>query len=278
MGRFKRLETNEPDNREENQSENSFGLKRVLIPKKNDPPPQHPEYDQGHYKLEGDRHFFSGDFKAALRSYSRSVQADHSRPEPWIGQILTLIMMRQYKEATIWMLRSLEQFPDEPSLLSLQSLVYGLTGFQNRALAAGDYVLTRPNSGIPFVWAIRAHLLSLFESPNAAPCFDKFHEFTPAIDWKLYATIGMLQLQAQKWNRAKDLLEKAVSSNNSIPYLWCQLGFTLERLAFTEGALQAYRSALEINPGHREASASLIRLQTTPLPVRVWRRLFGRNR
>lgn len=277
MGRFKKLETDNPDTVEATPADNAYGLRRILAPKPAQPDSVHPEYDQGHYHLEGDKHFFQGDYKAALRCYSRAVQADHSRPDPWVGQLLTLVMMKQKKEATIWMIRSLEQFPEEPRLLALQSLIYALTGFQQRSLAANDYLLTRPNAGIPFTWAIRAHILSIAESPNATGCFQKFEEFAPAIDWKTYAVIGLLQLENQKWNRAKDYLEKAVSQNNSIPFIWRKLAFACERLAFTEQALQAYRSALELNPNDRDAETGIIRLKTTPLPVRIWRRLFKRS-
>ncbi|MGI8905900.1 MAG: tetratricopeptide repeat protein [Candidatus Sumerlaeaceae bacterium] len=272
MGRFSKLETGtglEPV-REPAVEE---ALPRVRRRAEEVPPPH--DYDQGHYLAEADKLYYAGEYQKALRQYSRAMQVDQSAVDPWLGQVMCLVELKQYREASMWALRSLELFPEEPRLVSVQGLTYALGGTIKRALACSDYAISRPVPGSAFVWALRGHILSIADNSNASFCFDKAMEVREKDDWRTPMRIGLLLLQEKKWSRAAEFLQLAVQSNPRNGFLWKKLGLSNEKMGLSQPALEAYQAAMHLNVDDREASACIDRLTSTGLPARVWRRLFS---
>jgi len=276
MGRFSKLETGAGASPEKDPDEGPFGLRTRVRPKEQQPDTS-ADYDQGHYQAEGNKHFYSGDYQKAMRAYSRAMQVDHSAIEPWVGQILSLIKMKQYREAAMWSIRGTELFPEDARLASLQGLSLALTGARQRAIACSDFAMGRPNGATAFTWAIRGQILSHAENPNAPFCFEKVLETRDPGDWQILALVGDFLLTERKWARGLEFLKMAVQINSGNAWLWKRVGYANEHLAFTQPALEAYRSALEINPNDKEASASIARLAATSLPTRLWRRLTRKS-
>ncbi len=273
MGRFSKLETGAGAEPDKDPDEGPFGLRSKVRAKKPEEPGAGTDYDQGHYLSEGDRLFYNGEYQKALRAYSRAMQVDHSAVEPWIGQILALIKLKQNREAAMWAMRAIELFPEDPRLASLQGLTLALTGGRQRAIACSDFAMSKPDGGSAFTWAVRGEILSHCENANAAFCFEKVMETRHPGDWQILAFVGDFLLSEKKWARALEFLKAAIEIKPSNPWLWKRLGMANERLAFTQAALEAYRSALEINPNDREAQEHIQRLASVPLPVRMWRRI-----
>lgn len=269
------METHAGEEPTKDPDEGPFGLRSRVRGKGTTDDNAGSDYDQGHYQAEGDRYFYLGDYKMAMRSYSRAMKVDHSAIEPWIGQVLSLVKMKQNREAAMWALRAVELFPEDARLSSLQGLTLALTGARQRAIACSDFAMARPNGGCAFCWAMRGQILAHAENPNSAFCFDKVNETRAGNDWQILAQVGDFLLQEKKWTRALEFLKSAVEINPSNPWLWKRLGFANEQLAFTQPALDAYNAALQINPEDREAEESLRRMATVPLPTRLWRRLMG---
>jgi len=280
MGRFSKLETGssgKPDSSPSN-SESPVGLPRVKsrpdLPVSQGQTPA--DYDQGHYLAEGDTLFYQGEYQKALRYFSRAMQVDQSSVESWIGQVKCLIEMKQYKEASIWVLRGLELFPEDPRLVSLQGLTYALNGTVKRAIGCSDYAISRPVPATAYVWAVRGHILSIADNQNAAFCFDKAMEVRAKEDWRTPMEIGLLLLAERKWSRAVEFLQCAVQANQKNRFLWKKLGYASERLGLNTAAHEAYTAALHLDAGDREAAHALRNLTSTSLPVRLWRRLTNR--
>ncbi len=237
--------------------------------------PPAPDYDQGHYVSEGDKYYYNGDYQKALRQYSRAMQVDQSSIDPWIGQVLCLVELKQFREANMWVLRALELFPEEARLIAVQGLVYALNGTIKRGLACSDYAISRPGASGAFVWALRGHVLSLADNSNAAFCFDKAMEVRQKEDWRTPMRIGLLLLQEKKWSRAAEFLQTAVQLNQRNGFLWKKLGLANEKMGLSGPALEAYQAATHLNVDDREAEGNIQRLTSTSLPARLWRRLFN---
>lgn len=277
MGRFSKLETGAGVSSDKDPDAGPMGLHSRVRPKAvADDADGDLDYDQGHYFSEGERFFYAGDYKRSLRSYSRAMQVDHSAIEPWMGQILALIKLKQHREATMWAMRAMELFPDDPRLASLQGLTLALSGARQRAISCSDFAMGRPNGGNAFTWAIRGQILSHAENPNAAFCFDKVMETRDPDDWRILVLVGDFLVMEKKWARALEFLQPATQMNTRNGWLWKRLGYANERLGFTQPALEAYRAALEINPNDRDAQEHLRRIGSVPLPIRLWRR-FARG-
>ena len=275
MGRFSKLETDAAGSPLEDPGEGAYGLRARVRPKAAAEESGEPDYDQGHYLAEGDRLFYTGEFQKSIRAYSRAMQVDHSTVEPWIGQVLALIRLKQSREAAMWAMRAMELFPEEPRLASLQGLTLALSGSRQRAIACSDFAMSRPGGGSAFTWAVRGQILSHSENSNAGFCFQKVMETRDPADWKILAQVGGFLLSEKKWAKALEFLSPAVQMNPSNPWLWKQVGIANEHLGFTQPAMEAYGAALEINRNDREASEHIKRLTSVPLPVRLWRRFKG---
>lgn len=274
MGRFSKLETGAAA-QPQAPTEGTHEFPRVRK-KREDSAPAGPDYDQGHYQSEADKLYFEGEYQKALRLYSRGMTVDQSSIDPWIGQVLCLVELKQNREATMWVLRALELFPEEPRLISVQGLTYALTGTTKRALACSDYAMTKQSSDPAFVWAIRGQILSLADNANANFCYDKAMEVRQKDDWRTPMRIGLWLLNEKKWSRAAEFLDEAVQLNQRNAFLWKKLGYARERLGLTQPALECYNAALHLNADDREADHALARLAGTSLPERLWRRLFSK--
>lgn len=275
MGRFSKLETGGGASPDDGPDEGASGLRTRVRNKPGAPARTGIDYDQGHYVAEGDRFLYSGDYQKALRAYSRAMQVDHSAIEPWVGQVIALVRQGQAREAAMWAMRAVELFPQDPRLLSLQGLTLALNGSRQRAISCSDFAMSQPGGGSAFAWMVRGQILAISDNANAAFCFDKVMETREPGDWRILALTGEFLLEQKKWARALEFLRPATEANPSNGWLWKRLGFANERLGLSQPAMQAYRAAAELNPNDRDAHASVQRLGSIPLPVRIWRRMTG---
>lgn len=277
MGRFSKLETGAGSAPEERPEDGPFGLRSRLRPKEATEDAGAPDYDQGYYLAQGDELFFSGEYQKAMRAYSRAMEVDQTAVAPWIGQVLSLIKMKQHREAAMWAMRAVEIFPESADLISLQGYTLALTGSHQRAIACSDYAMSLPGGGTAFAWLFRGQILAHADSANAAFCFDKVKELRPKNDWRLPAMAGGFLLEKKKWALALEFLQMAVEAQPQNAYLWTRLAQANERLGLTNPAMQAYRAAMDLNPNDRSAYYAMQQLTAVPLPVRLWRRLTGRR-
>jgi tetratricopeptide (TPR) repeat protein len=235
--------------------------------------PLQQHYDHAHYVAEAEHAYFHGDYRKALRIYSRAIQADHSQVVPWVGQVMCLIELHQFREATVWVKRALEMFPEDARILSIQGAVYANMGMAQRAIGSSDYALAR-NATDPLVWVLRGEILSLADNQNSAFCFQKAIETKQADDWHTPMQVGLILIRQRKWAAAADYLKMAVQLHTGNGFLWTSLGRAHEQLGLSQAALDAYTAALSLNPNDLVAEKGIASVVHASFIKRLWRRIF----
>lgn len=213
--------------------------------------------------------FYRGDYKAALRHYSRAFQAESTQVYPWIGQLNALLFLKQFKEAEVWSNRALDLFPEDPTLLSQRARVLAHNGNMKRALGTSDYAVSK--GATDWAWIARAEVLLLARNPNAKYCFDKAIEMAGPGDWKVPFMAGLMCMERQNYAAAVDFLNTAAERNMRHAHIWENLAVALTKLNFTERARDAARRAQELDPQRRGAE----RLRTEVESRGVVERILG---
>ncbi len=233
-------------------------------------------YDHAYYQAEGDRLFALGSFEQALRVYSRAIQSEAAQVNPWVGQVLCLLMMGQAKESMVWVKRALELFPEEARVIALQGSTYAHQGMVQRGIGCSDAALAK-NGSDPLVWVLRGEVLSMAENSNAQFCFEKALEMRPSGDARIPMLMGQLLFKRRKWALAAEYLATAVGEAPRNEAAWVALGEAREKLGADEAAFMAFETALQLNPNNHAAETGKARLSHTPMLLRLARRLFGKG-
>jgi len=261
MGRFSRLET---------QHAKAFQAEPAEIkPGKYGAEP--PTYEG--VMREAHDHFYRGEWKRALQLYSRALEHDNTRPEPWVGQVLALLFQSQVREATVWAKRALECFPEHPLALSLHALTFSQQGMASRGLATSDYAMGKGKGGL-MCWVARGWILLEADNPNWEFCFAKAKEQAPADDWRSVMLTGMILERYKKWPQAAEAYQAALELQTANFFLWHRMGICYGKLGLARKALEAHKRALDLNPRCAEAEKELRRQSGFPL-IGILARLRG---
>ena len=73
--------------------------------------------------------------------------------------------------------------------------------------------------------------------------------------------MGYLYILNNRYNEARDVLEKAVNLNPPVAYIYNNLAISHENLSEYEKARQYYQQALEVDPGYEKARINLERIK-----------------
>ncbi|MDX2175178.1 MAG: tetratricopeptide repeat protein [Candidatus Sumerlaeia bacterium] len=228
------------------------------------------ESQYGSLLAQADDAYFGGDPRGALRLYSRALQADSTQLAPWSGQVNALLAMKQYREGDVWSNRALEQFPEEPTLLSQRARVVAYVGDTKRAMGISDYAMSR--GGSPLAWLGRGEVLLLANNANATFCFDKALELAGPEDWRTPLEAGMVCFRLRKFSAAADYLGKAAQRNLRHYHTWQLYAKALAELNFTERAREAARHAKEIAPKEQRRTGEL---EEDVVSRTFWQRIAG---
>ncbi len=214
-----------------------------------------------------DEAFYSGRYREALRYYSRALQDDNSHVVPWIGQISALIELKQYKEAELWTNRALENFPEDPSVLSQRARMLALTGNLKRAIGVSDYALGI--GGSPWAWLARGEVLVSAGEKNALFCFDKAVEAADAERWRILLEAGRCYLRRRQWASAEPFLRRAAETKPDNFFVWYEYAIVLTELNFTDRARDAIERCLQLRSDFRAAKDLEIKLYRRPFLKRL---------
>jgi tetratricopeptide (TPR) repeat protein len=218
---------------------------------------------------EAEEAFFTGQHREALRHFSRALQLDNAQVYPWIGQVSALLELRQYREAEIWSQRALEQFPEEPSLLSQRARVLAATGNLKRAIGVSDYAMSR--GATPWAWLARGEVLLHARDGNALHCFEKAIELAGPQDWRVPMLAGLCYLRVRQWSTADDFLQRALENNPRNHYLWYEHARALLELSHIDRARDAIERAKALRPDFKPLRDLELMLYRRPF----FKRLLG---
>lgn len=268
MGRFSKLELG---------SQSGEPPRDRPVPPAQEPSPAaRPEqdYDARGYLRLGTDLFLRGQFEEALRRYGQAIKLDSTLLEAWVGQIDALAESGQTREADVWCARALDQFPDDPTLLSIRAVLFARQGMLQRALGASDYALQRGHS--LRAWIARGEILLHGKSPNAVACLDKALEQVPDGDWMNLVRIGAVYARHRRHAKALEVFQRACAVEPGRAHLWRSLSECHEHLGFMDRAIETAQRALEIEPNDLVTESRIRRLANTGLLARLRRRFRWR--
>lgn len=209
------------------------------------PPSEEPTYDAPYYMSRGDRAFFVGDQKDALRWYSKAMQTDNTFLDAWIEHIRVLTLTRQLAEARVWINRALSVFPEAPGLLALRSVNMAQSGQMKQAMSSSDLLLSKRDEDWN-AWLARGHILLMNGNKNAPFCFDQAEKAGPSDDWRVPFVIGFTLELERQWARAIVRYEAALERRPTLSYAWYRIGRCHATLGHRDAARKALGRAEEL--------------------------------
>jgi tetratricopeptide (TPR) repeat protein len=216
------------------------------------------------------RYRLAGDFELALRNYSRALEQNSAFFPGWLGQVLMLIELGEYKEAVVWADKALEMFPEHPELLAAKAVACARDGRLEKAIAYSDTSIAKDNV-TSAVWLARAEVLLNRKSSVAQNCISK-----------AVAAAGedepMIRLQAGRLlNRMEDFagaLQHLRMVSDELPksaLVWFELGRSQAGLGRPE-AKASFKQAIKLHPNWSQAEEALRKFKNRGF----FARLFGR--
>ena len=219
------------------------------------------------FLLSADEAFFTGNYKEALRNYSRALQQENNQVYPWIGQISCLIELEQYREAELWSNKALEQFPEDSSLLSQRARVLAATGNLKRAIGVSDYALGKGPT--QWTWLARGEVLLMADDANAMFCFEKAMEAAGGEDWRVPMLAGLAFGRKRQWASSEDFLKRAIQVNGRNFFIWYELAKVLVELSYTDRARDAIARVKQLKPDFGAVRDLELKLYRRPFLQRV---------
>lgn len=229
-----------------------------------------PIRDEQYFYKQGLRYWLAGDFEPALRNYSRALEKNSTFFEGWIGQVLVLIELGEYREAMVWSDKALELFPEHPELLAAKAVTCARDGRKEKALAYSDNSMAKDNV-TSRVWLARAEVLLGRKSPIAENCVRKAISIAGNDGPVIHLQAGRVLNKAGNYYGALENLREAVKLLPKSALAWYELGYCQGKLGFSEAAA-AVEQSLKLHPRWDIAETTLRRFKKKGF----LRKLFGK--
>jgi len=201
------------------------------------------------------KYWLGGDFELALRNYSRVLEQNNTLFDAWVGQVLMLIELEEYKESLVWADKALELFPEHPELLAVKAVACCRDAQLEKAIAYSDNSIGKDNI-TPRVWLARAEVMLDRKSPVSDNCVSK----AVSIAGNMQAVI---KLEAARLLRRKGSYSAAIGHLNDVVKVfpksalaWYELGCCQAKLGLPQ-AKATLEQSLRLRPGWREAATAL---------------------
>lgn len=265
MGRFSKLELGQPQPTKEQSG-------REAPPAS---PNARPEGSHDPHSLvrQGSDLLIRGEHREAMRLFGRALQLNSTLLEAWVGQIDSLIAMNQIREAEVWSGRALEQYPDDPTLLSIRGTILARQGMLKRAIGTSDYAMTQGHTVRS--WICRSEILMMANNSNASFCMEKAIEMIEENDWESLMHVGLVYHRWSRWAQALEIFQRASAILSNRVELWLLIGECQARIGLTNQAHESFKRAQEIEPNNRHIEAMIKRwVKAGPLD-RLGRRIVG---
>ncbi len=226
--------------------------------------------DEEYFHKQAVRYWLAGDFELALRHYSRSLEQNSSFYPGWVGQVLMLIELGEYREAAVWVDKALEMFPEHPELLAVKAVACARDGRMEKALGYSDNSIGKDNV-TSAVWLARAEVLLNRRSNIADNCVSKAVSIAGEEAPMVRLRAGRLLNRQGDYAGALGYLQKAVDEFPKSALAWYELGRCQAGLGRSEARV-SFEQALKLRPNWRVAEEALRKVKGRGF----LRRLFGR--
>ncbi len=201
------------------------------------------------------KYWLAGDFEVALRNYSRALEQDKAAFDGWIGQVMMLIELGEYKEALIWADKALSLFPEHPELLAAKAIACCRDARMDKAAAYSDNSINKEHI-TSRVWLARAEVMISRKSQVADGCISK----AISIAGKMAPVI---KLEAARLLRKKGNYSAAIGHLNDVvqvfpksALVWYELGCCQAKLGLSQ-AKETLKQSLLFRPDWDVAKRAL---------------------
>jgi tetratricopeptide (TPR) repeat protein len=226
--------------------------------------------DADYFHKQALRYWLAGDFELALRNYSRVLEQNSAFYPGWLGQVLMLIELGEYKEAAVWVDKALEMFPDHPELLAAKAVACARDSRMEKAIAYSDSSIAKDNvtSG---VWLARAEVTLNRRSSIAQNCISKALSAAGGESAMVRLQAGRLLNRMGDYAGALQHLQKVVDELPKSALTWYELGLSQAKLGRAEAKV-SFEQAIKLRPDWPPAAEALRKFKNKGF----FARLFGR--
>ncbi len=189
-----------------------------------------------------------GEFEAALRLYTRSLQHERKLIPAWVGQVQMLVALGEYHEARVWSDKALELFRNNGELLAAKAQACIRLNDLPGAYRCSDAALQMPGSS-PWRWEVRGELLLADHKKQFETCFQKALA-EPAADWFDRVVIARMLVFHHRVAAAVAYLQQALELEPVRAGTWLELGDCQAALALLAAARTSYDRCLELRPNN----------------------------
>lgn len=235
------------------------------------PPDEVAGFDEQHYLELGDAKSREGELETAMRYYSRALDRDLRLEPAWLGQLLCLVDLGEFREAITWADKALELCPGSAGVFALKGLAWGRLGDMEKARGFSDTSL-RAGDRSSLVWWARGDILMSENVRNASFCFRKALELA-GDDGALNLRIGRSFMSLGQAHSARPYLLHARNLQPENPLAWYWLGVAYQESGQTGEAGACFEHALELRPGKPEFQQAHARVARMGLLDRLWWKL-----
>jgi tetratricopeptide (TPR) repeat protein len=226
--------------------------------------------DEEYFHKQALRYWLAGDFELALRNYSRALEQNSTFYPGWLGQVMMLIELGEYREAVVWVDKALEMFPEYPELLATKAVACARDGRMEKAIAYSDNSIAKDNVTSK-VWLARAEVLLNRKSNIAQNCISKAVAIAGDDGPAVRLQAGRLLNQRGDYAAALQYLRTASDELPKSALAWYELGCCQAKLGRPEAKI-SFEQALKMHPDWQLAEEALRKVETKGF----FARLFGR--
>jgi tetratricopeptide (TPR) repeat protein len=226
--------------------------------------------DADYFHKQALRYWLAGDFEMALRNYSRALEQNSVFYPGWLGQVLMLIELGEYKEAAVWVDKAFEMFPEHPELLAAKAIACARDGRMEKAIAYSDSSIAKDNV-TSRVWLARAEVMLNRRSSIAQNCISKALSTAGGESAMVRLQAGRLLNRMKDYPGALQLLQKVVDELPKSALAWYELGLSQAKLGRTEAKV-SFEQALKLRPDWPAAQEAIRKFKNKGF----FARLFGR--
>ncbi len=184
-------------------------------------------FDAVSLNISGDRRYQTGDIDGAIAEFKKGLLIDPTNANLHNSLGVCYGVQQQYDTA--------------------------LAAFENADWLSPDDVMAIYNKGYV--------LMLMDENEQALACLLEANRREPDI-FEVVFHIGQIHMQLDRADRARVYLEAATRANNRSGPAFRNLGTCLNKLGMTKEAIQAYKSAIKMNPADAQSLATLGGLYT----------------